>query len=201
MTRFQILLIIILFFSFSIVCADKIEFSYLPENMTVSQGDEISTRIILTNIYNQSIEWSKVEFQKPSGIEIEKSISEIELIAPDGRVSFGFDIKVKDDAEPGLKEIKIWSEDESGSDLSKKYSIFLKVENKTTETTTITTSISTATETAIAINTTSSVSPTSTTTKMESEENESKPKLKYVIIISIIVLVIIFMIILSRKKS
>jgi hypothetical protein len=123
----------------------EIDFLYLDPNISILQGQELSTRVVLENSGNETIEWISIKFETPSGIGIVKPVKEVEIIGPKGRVSFKFNITASNDIEVGSKEISMWPESE-GTTLNNRFTFYLDVkENPDLPTTTIATSTTTPT--------------------------------------------------------
>ena len=169
-----ILLFLLIFCNFSY--SNRIEFSYLINNVTIVQGESLITRVVLENTYNETIEWIQIKSEAPTGIEIIK-LTEIDFLYPNGKESFKFEIVVGEDVPPGEKEIKL-SAESNGVSLGEGYRFNLTVE-KNSQIATTTTSTTNTTETT----TTTVQEIETTTTTIEYKPKSSK--------ISIIILSII----------
>ncbi|MBD3156066.1 MAG: hypothetical protein GF368_05445 [Candidatus Aenigmarchaeota archaeon] len=138
-SKFLFLIITLLVFCGCGYSDDKIEFLYLPNDITLLPNENFQTRVVLQNNGRKTIEWIQVRFQVPGGISIIKPFREVEMIHPGGRRSFVFNITVKNETLGGEKRIVFWAESE-GTILSEKHSFNITVEgNQNTLTTTIAT--------------------------------------------------------------
>lgn len=138
-SKFLLLIITLLVFCDFGYSDDKIEFLYLPNDITLLPNENFQTRVVLQNNGRETIEWIQVKFQAPDDISIIKPFREVEIIHPSGRRSFIFNITVKNETSGGEKRIVFWAESED-TVLSEKHSFNVTVEgNQNKLTTTITT--------------------------------------------------------------
>ncbi len=193
-----ILLFLLIFCNFSY--SDRIEFVYPINNVTILQGKSLTTRVVLENIDNETIEWIQIKIEAPSGIEI-KQLTEINFLHPDGKESFRFEIVVSEDVFPGEKEIKLVAESD-GISLGEGYAFNITVVKDPSIATT--TSSSSTTTTTIKEITTTTVQETenTTTTTIESKKPKfSKISMIIIIVIIIVSLVISILFLKSTKKK
>jgi len=202
---FFIFLILPIFLVNFIFATDKINLIYLPNNLTILRGETETTRVVLENRHNETINWIELKYDIPEEINLTKITKEVEYIDPDTKTSFNFNITVEEDANTGDNEINLWVESE-GSKLSENHKINITVpsENSSVNSISITTTLLGITNTQIqrttTISTQSQMTKDSITTTTQ-KKSKGVSKIPLIVGLTISIFLIIAIIILSRKKS